>query len=586
MILRRRRGTGPDGYPDLAAVNDPDDPAAGSADEAVVGPGTDPAPGPPTDPAAGPATDPVAANGSADPARDAPAKRGRKKPWAGLITRRGGANGSGGPGKWWGRKPNQRSSESGEPTMEELEGVVGRGVSLRWRLTLLTALIVAASVGLMTLAAFVTVQATLYREVDDNLKTQATQLLNSPYASEFAIEPIITADTLRILNPDLDAMFFAPNGVTGRGGVITLGGPEWAVISGNRQESLRTDEFSNQRIYAIHDPSGATLVLAQSLESTNAILRSLGGVLFIISAIGIFFAVASGITVATAGLRQIARLRRAAERVAATDELRPIPVHGQDELARFTRSFNEMLAALQASRTKQAELVADAGHELKTPLTSLRTNVELLMMASRPGSAGISEQDRSDLEKDVLAQIEELSTLVGDLVDLAREDGPQQVFEEVDVGEVIETSLERVERRRPDVTFVLKLNDWFLYGDPAALGRAVLNLMDNAAKWSPENGTVRITLRPVGDDLVELTVADSGPGIPEEEREKVFERFYRAIQSRSMPGSGLGLAIVEQVIARHGGTISVEESDDGGALMRVRLPGSSTRAAIAQGAGT
>lgn len=153
------------------------------------------------------------------------------------------------------------------------------------------------------------------------------------------------------------------------------------------------------------------------------------------------------------------------------------------------------------------------------------------------------------------------------------------MIEEVDVVDVIETSLERVERRRPDVTFILKLNDWFLYGDPAALGRAVLNLMDNAAKWSPEDGTVRIDLRPVGEDLVELTVADSGPGIPEDERAKVFDRFYRAIQSRSMPGSGLGLAIVKQVIARHGGTIAVEESDDGGALMRVRLPGSAVRSA-------
>ncbi|QGS35773.1 HAMP domain-containing protein [Corynebacterium xerosis] len=430
----------------------------------------------------------------------------------------------------------------------------------------------------MTLAAFVTVQATLYREVDDNLKTQATQLLNSPYASEFAIEPIVTADSLKILNPDLDAMFFARKSVTGRGGTINIGGPEWAVISGNRMESLRTDEFSNKRIYAIHDPSGATLVLAHSLESTNAVLRSLGGVLFVISAIGVFFAAAAGITVATAGLRQVARLRRAADRIAETDELRPIPVHGQDELARFTRSFNEMLAALQASRIKQAELVADAGHELKTPLTSLRTNVELLMMASRSGAA-ISAKDREELESDVIAQIEELSTLVGDLVDLAREDGPQQVIEEVDVVDVIETSLERVERRRPDVTFILKLNDWFLYGDPAALGRAVLNLMDNAAKWSPEGGTVRINLRPVSEDLVELTVADSGPGIPEEDRAKVFERFYRAIQSRSMPGSGLGLAIVKQVIARHGGTIAVEESEDGGALMRVRMPGSAQRSA-------
>lgn len=474
------------------------------------------------------------------------------------------------------KKARSSSSVDDEAFDRAFNSGFGHRVSLRWRLTLLTALIVAASVGLMTLAAFVTVQATLYREVDENLKRQATQLLNSPYASEFAIEPIVTADSLKILNPDLDAIFFARDSVTGRGGTINIGGPEWAVISGNRMESLRTDEFSNKRIYAIHDPSGATLVLAYSLDSTNAVLRSLGGVLVVISAIGVFFALAAGITVATAGLRQIARLRRAADRIAETDELRPIPVHGQDELARFTRSFNEMLAALQASRTKQAELVADAGHELKTPLTSLRTNVELLMMASRTG-ATISAKDREELEADVIAQIEELSTLVGDLVDLAREDGPQQVIEEVDVVDVIETSLERVERRRPDVTFILKLNDWFLFGDPAALGRAVLNLMDNAAKWSPEGGTVRIGLRPVGENLVELTVADSGPGIPEEERAKVFDRFYRAIQSRSMPGSGLGLAIVKQVIVRHGGTIAVEDSDDGGTLMRVRLPGSATR---------
>ncbi|MEJ6019917.1 HAMP domain-containing sensor histidine kinase [Corynebacterium sp. H113] len=452
-----------------------------------------------------------------------------------------------------------------------------RIVSLRWRLTILTALIVAASVGLMTLAAFVTVQATLYREVDNNLRAQATQLLNSPYASEFAIEPMITADTLKILNPDLDAMYFGRGSVTGRGDVIELGGPELAVLRGHRSESIRTDDFNQRRIFAIHDPSGATLVLAQDLRSTRTILGSLGMVLLIISVIGVLFAVAAGITVATAGLTPVARLRKAAERVADTGELRPIPVEGDDELARYTRSFNEMLVALEASRTKQTELVADAGHELKTPLTSLRTNVELLMMASRPGAAGIPEQDRADLEADVIAQIEELSTLVGDLVDLAREDGPQQVIEEVDLVDVVETSLERVERRRPDLTFDLKLTDWYLFGDPAALGRAVLNLMDNAAKWSPEKGTVRIRLVPLSEDLAELTVADSGPGIPAEDRNKVFERFFRSIQSRSMPGSGLGLAIVKQVIVRHGGTIVAEESDDGGAQMRVCLPGSPVR---------
>ena len=547
MILRRHRGAGQSASADSLSDVDGNAPAAEFPDGAG-----------PDDGRSGGAT-----------AVGAPEKQGR--------IGRAGKNGKTGKSGWGSKKAGPSPSEDEEFDRAFNSGL-GHRLSLRWRLTLLTALIVAASVGLMTLAAFVTVQATLYREVDDNLKTQATQLLNSPYASEFAIEPIVTADSLKILNPDLDAMFFARESVTGRGGTINIGGPEWAVISGNRMESLRTDEFSNKRIYAIHDPSGATLVLAHSLESTNAVLRSLGGVLFVISAIGVFFAAAAGITVATAGLRQVARLRRAADRIAETDELRPIPVHGQDELARFTRSFNEMLAALQASRIKQAELVADAGHELKTPLTSLRTNVELLMMASRSGAA-ISAKDREELEADVIAQIEELSTLVGDLVDLAREDGPQQVIEEVDVVDVIETSLERVERRRPDVTFILKLNDWFLYGDPAALGRAVLNLMDNAAKWSPEGGTVRINLRPVSEDLVELTVADSGPGIPEEDRAKVFERFYRAIQSRSMPGSGLGLAIVKQVIARHGGTIAVEESEDGGALMRVRMPGSAQRSA-------
>lgn len=462
-----------------------------------------------------------------------------------------------------------------DPAADTGAGQRSRIPSLRWRLTILTALIVAAAVGLMTLAAFFTVQVTLYREVDNNLRSQATQLLNSPYASEFAIGPSISADSLKILNPDLDAVYFARNSVTGRGDTIAIGGPELAVLRGYRDESIRTDEVNGRRIYAVRDPGGATLILAQDLSSTQAILRALGVVLLTISAFGIIFAAFAGITVATTGLRPVTRLRIAAERVTATDELRPIPVEGDDELARFTRSFNEMMAALQASRIKQAELVADAGHELKTPLTSLRTNIELLMMASRSGAA-ISEQDRADLEADVIAQLEELSTLVGDLVDLAREDGSQQVIEHIDMEEIIAASLERIERRRPDLTFDVQQQPWFVYGDPAGLGRAVLNLMDNAAKWSPQGGTVRIVLEPISEAVAEFRVADSGPGIPVADREKVFERFYRSIQSRSMPGSGLGLAIVKSVIVRHGGTISAEESDTGGALMRVTLPGSAS----------
>ncbi len=284
-------------------------------------------------------------------------------------------------------------------------------------------------------------------------------------------------------------------------------------------------------------------------------------------------AAAAGATVGRTGLRPVARLTAAAERVARTDDLRPIRVTGHDELARLTESFNTMLRALAESRERQSRLVADAGHELRTPLTSLRTNMELLIAASRPDAPNLPEEDMAELRADVVAQIEELSTLVGDLVDLAREDAPETVFEPVDISDVVERSLERARRRRSDLDFTAHTEPWFVYGDQAALSRAVLNVLDNAAKWSPADAEVLVSMRQLGPGLMELTVDDAGPGIPEEDRELVFERFYRSTASRSMPGSGLGLAIVRQVVMKHGGTIAVDASSRGGALVRIVLPG-------------
>lgn len=179
----------------------------------------------------------------------------------------------------------------------------------------------------------------------------------------------------------------------------------------------------------------------------------------------------------------------------------------------------------------------------------------------------------AELRADVVAQIEELSTLVGDLVDLAREDAPETVYERVDVSDVVERALERARRRRNEIEFEAVTTPWYVYGDQAGLSRAVLNVLDNAAKWSPKGEQVRVEMRPVGQGLLELTVSDAGPGIPEEDRELVFDRFYRSTAARSMPGSGLGLAIVRQVVVKHGGTIAIDESDRGGALVRIVLPG-------------
>ena len=287
-------------------------------------------------------------------------------------------------------------------------------------------------------------------------------------------------------------------------------------------------------------------------------------------------AVAGGM-VARAGLRPVRRLTDAAERVARTDDLRPIPVTGSDELASLTESFNMMLRALAESRERQARLVTDAGHELRTPLTSLRTNVELLMASMAPDAPRLPESEMAGLRADVMAQIEELSTLVGDLVDLTRDDAGEVVHEPVDMSEVIDRSLERVRRRRNDIEFDVNAMRWQVYGDAAGLSRAVLNLLDNAAKWSPTGGSVSIRLAQVDPSHAELVVADHGPGIPPQERQLVFERFYRSASARGMPGSGLGLAIVKHVAMKHGGVLRIEDTvPDGhppGTSISVLLPG-------------
>lgn len=306
-------------------------------------------------------------------------------------------------------------------------------------------------------------------------------------------------------------------------------------------------------------------------------MTKLRWVLLIVGGIGVAVAAVAGGMVTRAGLRPVARLTQAAERVARTDDLRPIPVFGSDELARLTEAFNLMLRALAESRERQARLVTDAGHELRTPLTSLRTNVELLMASMEPGAPRLPEQEMVDLRADVLAQIEELSTLVGDLVDLTRDDAGQVVHETVDMSEVIDRSLERVRRRRNDIHFDVDAIGWQVYGDAAGLSRAVLNLMDNAAKWSPPGAHVGITLRQLDTTHAELVVSDRGPGIPLHERRLVFERFYRSTTARAMPGSGLGLAIVKKVVLNHGGLLRVEDTVPGGqppgTSIYVLLPG-------------
>ena len=447
-------------------------------------------------------------------------------------------------------------------------------VSLRWRVMLLAMSMVAMVVVVMALAVYAVVSRALYDDIDNQLQIRGRLLIESGL---LAVDPGKAIEGTAY--SDVNAMFVDPGRsiytANQEGQTLPLGDPEKDVIQGSLQMSLRTVNF--QRVLAVHLPSGDSLLISKSLGPTAQVIKRLGTILLIIGGLGMAVAAIAGGTVARTGLRPVARLTDAAERVARTDDLRPIPVHGSDELARLTEAFNMMLRALAESRERQARLVTDAGHELRTPLTSLRTNVELLMASMAPGAPSIPEEEMAGLRTDVIGQIEELSTLVGDLVDLTRDDAGVTVSEPVDLTDVVDRSLERVRRRRNDIEFDVQTIRWQVFGDDAGLSRAVLNLLDNAAKWSPPGGRVGVRLAQIDSSFAELVVWDYGPGIPPGERDLVFERFYRSTSARAMTGSGLGLAIVKQVVVKHGGTLRIDETvpggDPPGASIHVVLPG-------------
>jgi len=447
-------------------------------------------------------------------------------------------------------------------------------LSLRWRVMLLAMSMVAMVVVLMAVAVYAVVSRALYDDMDNQLHSRARLLIESGSLFTDPSKPIE-----RTAYSDVSALLVNPgrsiDTANQEGQTLPLGDPENAVISGELWMSKRS--VNQQRVLALHLSNGSSLLISKSLVPTDQVLKRLGTVLLIVGGIGVAVAAMAGGAVARAGLRPVARLTEAAERVARTDDLRPIPVFGSDELARLTEAFNTMLRALAESRERQARLVTDAGHELRTPLTSLRTNVELLMASMAPGAPRLPDEEMEGLREDVIAQIEELSTLVGDLVDLTRDEAGVIIHEPVDMTEIVDRSLERVRRRRNDIEFDATLMPWQVYGDGGGLGRAVLNVLDNAAKWSPPGGRVGVRLTQIDPVHAELVVIDQGPGIPPQERRLVFDRFFRSTSARAMPGSGLGLAIVKQVVLKHGGTLRVEDGVPGGrppgTAIHIVLPG-------------
>jgi two-component system sensor histidine kinase MprB len=444
-------------------------------------------------------------------------------------------------------------------------------MTFRTRLTVVAAVAVAAAVIVASAVVYLVVGAQLRRQVDNGLRDRAATISGLPFirlvrtghpgkfladlpppvlggAAGYNQRVHVDGDLARPLEGDV------PLPITAK---------TRAVAAGTSGTFFSQAQVANTHVRLINTPlrDGWALQVARPLTETDQALSRIRLYLILVGLGGVAGAAALGLAVTRAAIAPVRRLTTATEHVRETGDLGSRIEVGprRDEVTRLAESFNAMLAALEESARSQRQLVQDASHELRTPLTSLRTNIEVLLRDPE-----VPESKR-ELLQDVVEQVSEMSTLVAELVELARSE-PQLEALEVRLAVLVAAAIERARRSWPEVEFHLDADETVVRAAPTALERAVFNLLDNAGKWSPAGATVEVIVH--GG---EITVRDHGPGIADADLPYIFDRFYRAPAARSMPGSGLGLAVVKQVADAHGGEVIVERAG-GGTGVRLRLP--------------
>jgi two-component system sensor histidine kinase MprB len=361
--------------------------------------------------------------------------------------------------------------------------------------------------------------------------------------------------------------FVAPDGAVhvpagqGASTKIPLSATDKAIAHSGEGKALSDRSVKGVRLRVLTLGNGArgAVLVARPLTEVDNELSHLLLILAIVGVVGIALAAALGALVARAALAPIARFTRRTETLAGgLDTSQRLPDGGRDELARLAASFNATLDALQRSVESQRNLVADASHELRTPIASLRANIQVLADAER-----LPPEDQASLRADIVSELDELTRLVGDVVELARGAEPKDELHDVALDEIVRGAVQRAQRRS-DTTFQVNLEPTLVRGEAERIDRAVSNLLDNARKWSPPE-------QPIEVDLHEglLSIRDHGPGFEQADLPHVFERFYRADRARKLPGSGLGLAIVRQAAEAHGGYVEAENAPGGGARVQI-----------------
>jgi two-component system sensor histidine kinase MprB len=467
-------------------------------------------------------------------------------------------------------------------------------MSFQRRVMLASATAVALAVAIASLVTYVVVRNDLSSHIDRSLNTLASGFVAAEHAVAPAHNsaPVAEPPTLPPRYRHVLRQFTGhPGDVTQVYGLVSSDGDKYQVLSGpglamSRSQAAAVEQLardghgtyaftatmrgSPNRVLAIGVDSGFALLVMHGLSESNSTLAELRLILLILTLGGAALASLLGWFVARTALAPVRRLTAAVRHVAETQDLgERIDERRRDEIGSLARSFNSMLAVLDEtvhrldeSARVQRRLVADASHELRTPVTSLRTNIEVLERADE-----LPAGERKRLIADVVEQLAELSLLINDLIELAREDEHIETPEDIRFDILVAEAIERARLHAPHASFVADLEPTLVSGVPSRLDRAVNNLLDNAVKFAGTDQPIEVRLRDG-----ELEVRDHGPGIAPDELPHVFDRFFRGARSRALPGSGLGLAIVRQVAELHAGSVSAAAAPDGGTVVRMRVP--------------
>jgi two-component system sensor histidine kinase MprB len=439
---------------------------------------------------------------------------------------------------------------------------------LRTRLTTTAAVTATLTIIAVVAVGYVAVRHQLRGQIDSQLRRQILETTVTTQSN-----PFTGATTFRVhpVAGDIGgyAQVINASGQPVRGSEpLPISRHDIQVARGQSDSFLRDSRYNGKHVRMITaTKSGVTehaIQIALPLTEVDHQLHELAFAFAILALVGFGATVLLSWAAVRRVMRPVRTLTEAAEQIAATRDLTlRITAESTDELGRLAMSFNTMLDALEKSLTAQRQLVTDASHELRTPLASLRTNAEVLNDVDR-----LSPEQRRAVLSGIVTQLDELTGLVADVVELARGEAPPSAHEEVLFDELVARAVDRARRHWPGLTFELSTEPVTVRGTPGRLDRAVANMLDNAGKFSPAGSVVDVVLDATG----QLVVADRGPGVPDDALPHVFDRFFRADEARAMPGSGLGLAIVQQVVEGHGGTITLGNRPGGGAVATLTLP--------------